>query len=140
MSGISDHEIVSIESTLQPIRHKLKKRKIYLWKRADIDGMRREASVFSEEFLSRFTPDSNIETMWTAIKEKLLSLRESFVPSKMTSSRFHQPWVNTEVKRLSRQKNRAFKKLKTTRKSKDKDRYQSLKKKCNQACKDAYNS
>ena len=102
--------------------------------------MRREASVFSEEFLSRFTPDSNIETMWTAIKEKLLSLRESFVPSKMTSSRFHQPWVNTEVKRLSRQKNRAFKKLKTTRKSKDKDRYQSLKKKCNQACKDAYNS
>ena len=85
--------------------------------------MKREASLFREEFLSDFTYDSNIEDMWLAIKEKLLSLRESFVPSKLTSSRFHQPWVNTVVKRLSRQKNRAFKKLKTTRKSKDRDRY-----------------
>ncbi len=58
----------------------------------------------------------------------------------MTSTRFNQPWINKDVKRITRQKKKAFKKARKTKSEKDQKRYKSLKRASQKACKQAYSS
>ena len=46
--------------------------------------------------------------MWHNIKSNLIDLQEQHVPSKLTTTRFHLPWITTEIKRISRRKQRAY--------------------------------
>ena len=50
------------------------------------------------------------------------------VPTKTSSSRYHQPWINAPLRRLIRRKQRAWKKFKKTGKDEDKSRYKDLQK------------
>jgi hypothetical protein len=43
----------------------------------------------------------------------------------MTSVRYSQAWINTEIKRLSRRKQYAYNKAKASKKTKDWDHYKS---------------
>ena len=58
----------------------------------------------------------------------------------MTSVRYSQAWINTEIKRLSRRKQNAYNKAKASKKIKDWDHYTSIKKKCQIECRKAYNN
>ena len=53
----------------------------------------------------------------------------------MTSTRHNQPWVNTNIKRLAKQKQRAYKKAKQTQKW---ERYRSLKSEPQRSCRQAH--
>ena len=57
----------------------------------------------------------------------------------MTSSKFHQPWINTRIKRLSRRKRKWYRRYRQTRSHTAKQVYVSLKKESRQACKTALN-
>ena len=65
---------------------------------------------------------------------------DSCVPSKVTSPRFHQPWINNKTKRLSRRKKRAYHKAKKSGKLEDVTRYKQLQKDIQYQSKKAYNS
>ena len=58
----------------------------------------------------------------------------------MTSVRYSQAWINTEIKRLSRRIQNAYNKAKASKKIKDWDHYTSIKKKCQIECRKAYNN
>ena len=77
--------------------------------------------------------------MWQDIKSTLHKLLDSCVPSKMSSTRYSQPWITREVKRLSRQEKRQYVKARTTKKARDHKRYEKLKQQTSEACKTAYN-
>lgn len=116
--GLSDHDAVFVETPAVAKRGKPVKRKIYLWKKADENKMKSEFIEFKKQFLNNYDSSSPIEEMWNSISTTLKIL-ESSVPSKMTSSRFNQPWINREIKALSRRKKRQFNKAKSTKHSKD---------------------
>ena len=63
---------------------------------------------FTSSFTQTFTIDSSIHTMWYNIKSNLTDLQEQHVPSKFTTTRFHQPWITSEVKRITRRKQRSY--------------------------------
>ncbi|XP_071503755.1 uncharacterized protein [Diadema antillarum] len=108
LPGISDHDMVL---TVADIRAKLQRpsrRKIYLWKKANMVAIRETMGSFADTFLAETSLDTPIENQWMEIKNKILSVLEKDVPSKMTSCRFSQPWITAELKRLSRKKKRAF--------------------------------
>ena len=69
------------------------------------------------------------------LKTGLQSLVNKHVPSKMTSTRHNQPWVNTNIKRLAKQKQRAYKKAKQTQKW---ERYRSLKSELQRSCRQSH--
>jgi hypothetical protein len=137
--GLGDHEIVNISSTVSAKRRKPIRRKIHLWKRAEEDKMRQMAHNFQESFLNKFDLHSNIEAMWTDIKHNLLDILEKCVPSKYTSSRFNQAWINGDVKRKTRQKKRSYAKAMQTGDIRDRERYQRIKQESRAVCKQAYN-
>ena len=105
LSGLGDHEIVRIKSSLHPIRKKPTKRTIQLWNRVDEIDIRKDANDLCLKFLSRFSVKSDVNEMWNFIKTEFIKIMNTNVPTKETSSKSHQPWITTECKRLIRKKN-----------------------------------
>ena len=136
--GVSDHDGVFIESSVSAKRGKPVRRKIYIWKRADLDHLKTACLDFQHRFMETYSITSSVQDMWHDISSTLTTLLDSSVPSKMSSSRFSQPWINRDIKALSRRKKKSFKKARSTKKPKDVQRYQHLKKVTRSACKKAY--
>ena len=88
--GISDHEIVHVDTDIKPKRKKSVKRKIYLWDKANMDAVREEGNRMMEDFVSKFDNTSSVTDTWNAIETQLSQILE-LVPSKLTSTRFNQP-------------------------------------------------
>jgi hypothetical protein len=63
-------------------RNKPISRKIHLWKRADMDALRRGCTELATTFCQTFHATSQIQDMWTFIKTHLLILQDHHVPSK----------------------------------------------------------
>ena len=135
--GIGDHDIVYVDALLRPKRPKPPRRKIYIWKRADLDQMRTKATSIHGE-ITRAGAWNNVEEIWKIIKETLLKIMDAHVPSKMSSTRYNQPWVNTEVKRTSRKKKKLYIKARRTGCPLDWDRYQRYKKEAKKTHRTAY--
>ena len=108
LPGLSDHEIVYTESTAAAKRRKPVEREINLWNKTDFDKVREAATSLTADFFAAYNINTPIDTMWSAIKEKLLKLLEDFVPKKLSSTRFSQPWITREVKRLVARKKRWY--------------------------------
>ena len=124
--GLSDHDIVLFDTTLNPYRTRPQRRKILLWNKADINGLKEDVRCFTDSFISKGI--STIEFMWNDIKDSLHAIIEKRVPSKMTSPRHSHPWINTEIRRAIRRKQRAHAKARKSKKKKDIDRYKRLQK------------
>ncbi len=66
--------------------------------------------------MEKISDDTPVETIWQALKADLADLVDQLVPTKMSSSRHSQPWVNTHIKRLCKRKERAYKKARRNQK------------------------
>jgi hypothetical protein len=73
---ISDHAIVQIRATTSARRTKPLQRKIYQWKKANLDTMRYQCRHIADAFCHKYTIQSPIEDMWTSIKNSLLRLQD----------------------------------------------------------------
>ena len=111
LSGPADHDIVSLKCILKPIRKKPAKRKILLWSKVEESKIKKCTSKMKENFFNIFNSESNVTDIWNFIKKEVESIIETNVPSKTTSTRQHQPWINTKTKRLLRKKQRFLFKL-----------------------------
>ena len=138
LPAISDHDIVFIDTDIVAKRQKPVKRKIYLWKNANMDNLKADTTSFSSDFILNHTVNSPVDSLWEKFKSTMTSLMRKHIPSKLTSTRFHQPWITSSVKRLSNQKKRSFIKAKKTQKKKDYDRYLKIKRTSQTACRQAY--
>ena len=84
---------------------------------------------------THISTDSPVEEIWQTFKTGPKSLVNKHVPNKMTSTRHNQPWVNTNIKRLGKQKQRAYNKAKQIQKW---ERYRSLKSELQRSCRKAH--
>ena len=101
------------------------RRKIFLWKKADLKGIKQDIT----DFRLTLSPDcTEVTTHWDSLKSMINNVIEKRVPSKMSSNRHTHPWINTAIKKAIRRKQRAHKKAKETNKKKDLDRYRKLQK------------
>ena len=126
--GVGDHDAVLIDTLIKPRRTKPTRRTIHLWDKANITEFKTEVTAYINKFTT--TPFSTINDMWTSVRDNILKLLDKHVPHKLTRYRHTNPWMDTTTRRLTRQKNRAFRKARTTGKPSDKKRYQKLKSTC----------
>ena len=126
ISGVSDHEAVIIESKLYIKTKKPKKRKIYQWKKVNMTKLKSDANYFSRRFKTSHqkNEDSNINNMWSCIKKHLEQIIEDNVPTMMTNSKVYQPWITTQTKRLIKNKNKWYAKMKRRKDDQSKMKYQ----------------
>ena len=76
--------------------------------------------------------------MWDCLKAKLTNLITDHIPSKLTSTKSHQPWITTDTKRMLRKKQKWYYQAKNSTSKKVKQIYQKLKRDCQRACRNAH--
>lgn len=140
LPGVSDHETVLVSSSLRARRRKPPKRNIRLWGKANLAGLREDLLKFSTDFVTNFNKLSDINFLWSKFESACLTALENHVPEITTSTRFSQPWINRNTKRLSRRKKKAFNRAKLSKKPSDWDYYKSLKKQTQLECRKTYNT
>jgi hypothetical protein len=73
------------------------KRKILIWKRANMETMRFNMTRFVQEFNSKYTETTDLNSL-SPFAGKRSQLMNAHIPSKMTSQRFSEAWIDKEVK------------------------------------------
>ena len=114
------------------------RRKIYLWDKADLAKMKQEATCITDVLTA--IQDEGIDTLLETFRDQLLTILDNNVPHKTTRSRVTNPWMNTKTRRLTRQKNRAFIKAKSSRNARDSRRYKKLKTACQRSIREAHDT
>jgi hypothetical protein len=104
------------------------------------DEVRNVVKEFSTAFTSEHTITDDINTLWNTFKNKCTTIMEERIPSKMTTSRFNQPWINKQVKRLSRRKKKAYKQANLRGSHENLPNFNNLQKDTQRECKQAYNT
>ena len=108
-------------------------KKIILWKRADYAELRKEVKSLENSISEKFDRTTPINIVWNIFLKEMKEIQDRCVPSKTASASFHQPWITTDIKRLSRSKRKAYRKAKLT--SKPWERYNDIKKNTRQLAK-----
>ena len=106
--GKADHDIVYIEYDIKAKRIQQAPRKIYLYNRADMDGLRDHLARFKDSFLSSDHSHLSVNDMWVSFKSEVLAAIERFIPSKMTKTKYSLPWIDNSIKRLIRKRDKLY--------------------------------
>ena len=106
--GKADHDIVYVEYDIKAKRFQQAPRKIFLYKRADMDGLHDHLARFRDSFLSSDHSRMSVNDMWVSFKSEALSAIERFIPSKMTKTKYSLPWIDSSIKRLIRKRDKLY--------------------------------
>ena len=71
--GKADHDIVYIEYDIRAKRIHQAPRKIFLYKRADMDGLRDHLAHFKDSFLSSDHSHSSVNDTWVSFKSEVIA-------------------------------------------------------------------
>ena len=141
--GLADHDAVTIEGDISPIVNKQKPRKIHLYKKADWEGFKEFMQGFSDEICDR-TPlsgdenENDAESLWQAFKSQLHLGINKFIPSKIAKKKNLYPWIDADLRRLIRKRNRYFKIKNRTNNPRDINHYKSLKREVQRRVRKSY--
>lgn len=111
----ADHDIVFVEYDIKSKRAVQACRKIYLYKRADMESLKQHLGDFRNHVLSHSHVYS-VDELWNDFKTKVLEAIDKFIPSKMSRARVGYPWIDIHIQKLIKKRDRLFK---NARKSKD---------------------
>ena len=140
MAGFGDHQSAILsEIYCHSQKHKPVSRKVYTWKRANLNELNKEVEENIKTLLTKEFVNTPINELWDKIKSILLTALERNVPNKTTSTRFNQPWFNRACKKMVRKKRRTYKRYQRTKLETDWTNYQKAAKKSQITCKDAFN-
>ena len=135
--GISDHDIVIVDSDIRARINKSKPRKVFRFKDADWNMIREDATELNENLLTDFDKNS-VDENWEKFKVGIMDIAEKHVPSKMTSTRYNLPWINRKLRRLTRKKQKLYNKARKSRTRDDWVHYKAFKKNAQAAIQNAH--
>ena len=92
-TGRADHDIVLVEYDIKAKRVLQSPCKVFLYKRADMQGLKNHMRAFADRFMS-FT-HINVNDMWIEFKTVFLKAVDKFVPSKMTKGKLGSGYAIT---------------------------------------------
>ena len=136
--GISDHHAVSFDISVKLKRANKPPHKVYLHKNSKQDAMKANIRDLCDEFFAQNPDKRTVNENWTFFKEKLKSLIEKHIPSKLTHSKRSLPWITRPIVRMQRKCSRLLKKAKQTKKTKHMGAFKSFRNKTAKANRKSY--
>ena len=123
--GKSDHDIIYAEINVWPNRVCTPHRKVFVFRKADWDGIKRKLKALFEK-MQENSKQPPVNELWNTFKITLLDGMREFIPQKMTKSKHCLPWVTLNIRKLMRSKRRLHTKLKKTQCPKVLDKYKEM--------------
>ena len=136
--GKADHDIIHVEYDIKAKRIKQALRKIYLYKRADMEGLRDHLARFRDSFLSSDHSHISVNDMWVSFKSEVLEAVERFIPTKMTKTNYSLPWIDHSIKRLIRKREKLYFRARKSSSPDIKNHYKWFRAHVQKAIRDAY--
>ena len=136
--GKADHDIVYIEYDIKAKRIQQTPRKIFLYKRADMDGLHDHLARYRDSFLSTDHSQVSVNDMWVSFKSEVLSAIERFIPSKMTKTKYSLPWIDSSIKRLIRKRDKLYFRARKSSSPDIKNHYKRFRAHVQKSIRDAY--
>ena len=136
--GKADHDIVHIEYDIKAKRIQQAPRKIYLYKRADMDGLRDHMAQLRDSFLSADHSHMSVNDLWVKFKSDFSAAMERFIPSKMTKTKYSLPRIDTSIKRLIRKRDRLYHRARKSSSPDIKSHYKRFRAYVQKVVRDAY--
>ena len=93
----------------------------------------------SDEGYFESLPFLSVEDGWSVFKAKLQSTIDKCIPSRMTSSRQHLPWITPTIRRMVKQEQRLYNRAKKSGRTKHWDMFHCLKRDTRKALRNAHN-
>ena len=112
--GISDHEAIIIDSYIRPIYSIQKKKKCFIFKKADWDSLYTHCEKLSKSLITKSKMDYDIHDLWDLFKSTLNLGISTFIPSKFVKKRTSLPWINKRLIKLVKIKTKLFKLAKSS--------------------------
>ena len=138
IDGISDHEAILTKSSVRVQLCHPAKRPIYLWSKTDFNEIRHTILPLCNEFVSTYSAATPINVLWNKFSDICIQCL-NLIPTKMSSSKLHQPWITNQIKRLSRKKQRLYNRARLTNHPNDWSSYYEIKRLCQRECRNTYN-
>ncbi|WAR06007.1 LORF2-like protein [Mya arenaria] len=112
--GISDHDIVVVDSNTRPYYSKQKPRRCFIFSKANWDDLKTNVAAISSKVVQLYKDETSVHQLWNTFKEDLQSAISKHIPSKMKTRKNSTPWITRSVKRHLRRKAKLYKKAKKT--------------------------
>ena len=136
--GISDHDTVLAEVFIKPQISRQKPRLMFLYKKADWEGLESHMLAFQQSFFANFE-DKTVNSLWEDFKRALQSGIEQYVPQRSISTKTSLPWITQDIKRTMRKRDSLYDKYKKHRRPTDRQAHIEYKHLVNKKLKDAHN-
>ena len=114
LPGLSDHDMVSVEILISPVRIKQPSRKIFLCKKWKFDLINEDLAEYNTSTSNDMLEYLSVNDLWINFKHVLSTTMEKHIPTKMISLNTNIPWHRQTRKRAARLKRRAYDKAKST--------------------------
>lgn len=108
-TGLSDHTAVIFEVNLKPTRSVTPPHKVYLYNKANLPGLRKFMSESSSTFFASKPEERSVDVNWNMFKTSLSTGMFQFIPQKSSRPKYKLPWINVNIKREMRKKDRLHK-------------------------------
>ena len=134
----ADHDIVLIEYDIKAKRIRQVPPKIFLYKRADMDGLRDDMARFRDSFLSFDLTHISVNDIWVSFKSELTTAMERFIPMKMSKTKHNVPWIDNKIKHLIRRRDRMYFRARNSSSPDVKNHYKRFRAHVHKVIRDAY--
>ena len=136
--GKADHDIVYVEYDIKAKRIQQAPRKIFLYNRSDMGGLRDHLARFRDSFLSSDHSHMPVNDMWVSFKSEVLEAIERFIPTKMTKTKYCLPWIDSSIKSLIRKRDKLYFRALRSSSPDIKNHYKRFRAHVQKAIRDAY--
>ena len=135
--GISDHDIVVVDSLIKPMRAPCKPRKVYQYHKGNLDQLRNDLTAYQQDFLTK-SDNMTVEEMWQDYHSTLTLLQDKHIPHKMVTNKQKLPWIDVKIQRLLRRKHRAYNRARESQSCRHWKLYRNIRQTAQKASRKAY--
>ena len=125
LPGISDHHICYTELSLRANRRKQAPRTIWLYKRANWNGLEEHITPALQQLTNSQQP---VEEMWTDFKNIITEGAKKYIPTKTTKKQSRKPWISPVLEQKIKLKKRLHRKTKSNGGKQLEERYNTIRK------------
>ena len=105
---MSDHDAVICDINLRANPPPNPKRNVYLYKRADMEGLRRKQKEHFEQFGASRPETKYIRANWDQFKADIYNSINEFIPQRALKNKRSLSWCNANISGLMRKKQRCY--------------------------------
>ena len=107
-ADVSDHDMVPFDVRSQVTMIEQPPRTIYMYHRANWDVLREELHVALTTDHGGTLEGTDVEQLWSKFKSSIVQVVNKYIPYKLTQKRHRLPWINNNIKRLIRKRDRLY--------------------------------